>query len=1119
MGSISSYRKHLDQRIYVRFQVLLLCKKVLKLFSIHAEISYNSENITKESEHMNINGVYGTKIPQATSDKGISSNTKSSQTIAKSNNVGTLPIVPDNEFLTYDEKVNVVPEASATEEKQSDEDSLKNSSESMTEEDYKALSEEGISLEEYNVERLERALERIKDQRIMNQETLDNMKLKIEEKVQSLMNIRNLNGLTKKIVNKLMEAQMPVTESNILKLANAMEMAQAVTQISDQSMVYIIKNNQMLTIENIYKAQYSGIYSQSKDITEETWNQLQSKVYEIITNAGLNLNSDNIDSAKWLLQNNLPVTEENIATMYDLNKMKNGINEEQLLVNMVATLSKGKGPEATSISTYIEDQVIRSIEAFQSISDEAVNYAIENQPVGNVDQINLKALQQAQGEVNRIKAEGNNEFISMELNSEIDIKSVTVRRQLEEIRLKLTVEASGELLKKGIRIETDNLSKLIEGLKEFEDRYYQNLLEEGEVNVNTTNIELLKDCITGIEELKTTPNYILGSTLSSRKIETVNGLITEGKTIKQNLERANESYETLMTKPRKDMGDSISKAFQNVDAILEDLNLDLTKANQRAVRILGYNNIDITNENINHVKAYDEQVNYMMKNLHPAVATHLIKTGLNPLNMHVEEVNKCIDQVKGELGISGEEKYSKFLYKLEKENGITNDEKKAFIGIYRLLNNVEKTGGAALGSVLKADKDVTMNNLLTAVRTIKSGGVQVSVDDSFGSLEGLTYTRENISEQIETAFHSMDNTRSTNTFQSEMAGKEVEYEYYEVLLKGIIEEITPQKLQSMGTLDELMNMPMDKLFEVLENHVDNSNTENIYWSSKLQELKESIGNADNALKLLKDYQIPTNIKNTQCANDILNGDHSYYNQWKKQLEQVNDTMIKEEPTFEDSSLQNMSQNLLNSLTNKSSMMEQYDRVEQDINKVLNKLYENPTITAQEISNLQRISNGFSFLQKLAHRESYELPMLIGDKITNVNITFIRNTGESGKIDLNIKSETLGNIKVDMQVKENGIKGLITCENRKTLDLLVSDRESLENNISNSSGVPVKNLSYGIINSRPELYQSKNISIDGNNNDAVIVEDKTKTNVLYSIGKIVLTNIKTLEETYENTYAR
>ena len=48
-----------------------------------------------------------------------------------------------------------------------------------------------------------------------------------------------------------------------------------------------------------------------------------------------------------------------------------------------------------------------------------------------------------------------------------------------------------------------------------------------------------------------------------------------------------------MTAPRSDMGDSIKKAFSNVDDILQDLQLDTSETNRRAVRILAYNNTDV----------------------------------------------------------------------------------------------------------------------------------------------------------------------------------------------------------------------------------------------------------------------------------------------------------------------------------------------------------------------------------------------------------------------------------------------------------------------------------------------------------------------------------------------
>ena len=62
---------------------------------------------------------------------------------------------------------------------------------------------------------------------------------------------------------------------------------------------------------------------------------------------------------------------------------------------------------------------------------------------------------------------------------------------------------------------------------------------------------------------------IISNSAECRNEITVGTLAQEGKDSKAVLERAGEAYETLMTSPRSDLGDSIQKAFQNVDDVTE----------------------------------------------------------------------------------------------------------------------------------------------------------------------------------------------------------------------------------------------------------------------------------------------------------------------------------------------------------------------------------------------------------------------------------------------------------------------------------------------------------------------------------------------------------------------
>ena len=102
-------------------------------------------------------------------------------------------------------------------------------------------------------------------------------------------------------------------------------------------------------------------------------------------------------------------------------------------------------------------------------------------------------------------------------------------------------------------------------------------------------------------------------------------------------EKVRRSYEAVGTAPRSDMGDSITKAFSNVDDIITDLGFESNIETQRAVKILGYNSISITPENINQVMEYDRQVNELMDAFYPEAVLGAIKDGINPLDVPIDE--------------------------------------------------------------------------------------------------------------------------------------------------------------------------------------------------------------------------------------------------------------------------------------------------------------------------------------------------------------------------------------------------------------------------------------------------------------------------------------------------
>ena len=105
-------------------------------------------------------------------------------------------------------------------------------------------------------------------------------------------------------------------------------------------------------------------------------------------------------------------------------------------------------------------------------------------------------------------------------------------------------------------------------------------------------------------------------------------------------------------------------------------------------------------------------------------------------------------ELEKEQGITSSDKFSTYLRKLRELNQISPEERKAYIGIYRLLHNIEKTDGATLGAVIKSGVEVTLDHLLMAVRTYRKGSMDTIINDEFGTLQSLSYDGETITEQL-----------------------------------------------------------------------------------------------------------------------------------------------------------------------------------------------------------------------------------------------------------------------------------------------------------------------------------------------------------------------------------
>ena len=728
--------------------------------------------------------------------------------------------------------------------------------ETTSPEDYEKMQEDGFSLDDTTSNKIVTVTDKIKAQ--LAKAGVDISKFGDDLDLEQLAQITGSPELAVQIANSLREADLPLADDNFKQIAETVNMADSLSALDDGAVKYLIDNRLEPTVRNIYFAEHSAsagyIPAEQQDISS-----FLPQVKNVIASAGLEVNDDTIATSKWMLENDIPLTKENLTYAQALRQTGLTTGAEDIAALAAEAVSEGKSAQdAVILSGYTwMEQAKDAVDTVENATDEDLAYIVEKGLPLTLDSLREAAANRTSGTA-ASESQTVGTVASSEAQSEDAAQSIanesytpkgqqllTARRQLEEIRLAMTVEANYRLLKQGVSIDTEPLVKLVEQLKDQENAYYKNLLISEGVDVNDEQVELFREVDKKVSDMRYVPAYVLG--MKDAEVSTINGVHKAGMELKSSFEKASQQYETLMTAPRADLGDSIQKAFRNVDDILNDLDMELTDENRRAVRILGYNSIEITQDSVFQMKAADEEVQRVFKNMTPAVVTQMIKRGINPLEMDFTSLNQEAENIKSEeSGREDNRRFSEYLWKMEQNHEISEEERSSYIGIYRLIRQVENTDGAAIGALIQQGSPLTMKNLLTAVRSEKrSNKMDYSVDSDFNGVSG-TSNGSSITDQIEAAYQNN-------------------------CLKDASELLTPERAKVLFDQDsDWENMTPEEFkaaLELAKEQADESGIDADYAKEQLAQLEQA-ANADESIYRILDKYSKYNIK---CAG---NGIHA-----------------------------------------------------------------------------------------------------------------------------------------------------------------------------------------------------------------------------------------------------
>lgn len=806
----------------------------------------------------------------------------------------------------------------------------------MTGEDAKALSEEETPLEEYTSSQLDRAITRVKEERRNKQEAVEHQVTREREEAESLEQAAVGNAAEGQIDPQVLE-QMQDSDLPV-NPENVMRLSHAIDMAAE--------------IDSFSEASMKFFIENEYAITPEN---ISGSNYSI---SGREFQSEAAGE-------DFSLVEEQV---YDL-LVKEGLEPDEETMKTAKWLYKNDLPvTADNICTCEQLQKLKLIEP-ETMADRIVDQMAEGICPEKANLLKYSV-----------------------------VEAITAKRQLEEIRLTMTIDAVRNMSAKGMDLDIANLENIVAELREQEQQARQSLLEEAELPMTEDNLRVMGDTIEAARRVLAAPVEFLGYALESEDADTLPGISEQAQTFTADFRKAERSYDAVGTEVRRDLGDSIAKAFGNVDDILLDLGMETTARNQRAVRSLAYNQMALTEENVLRMKEYDNRVTTLMENLKPQVVSELIRRDINPLTISLDELSERVEEIQDELEIE-DISFSKYLWKLDHQKAVSAEERESMIGIYRLLDKIEKSDGAVVGQMLKEGRELSLSNLLSAVRTRRDAGMDVQVDDAFGGLEEIAAAGNSISQQIETAYHA-------------------------VVVKEVRKHLSPVSLHH--AMEQGEDMSLEQLWESCEE--EGALEEEAYYQEVAEELRSVMaGGEKRILDFLAALDLPDTVGNIRMMQ-------AYLQQGSKPWTKLWDP---EE-----------SENVLKQFDNPEELDPLLQQIDEKHKEELAKMRESVDINYEEIRNQSLMNRHISFHGRIRDYQMYEVPIFTEQGITTCNVT-IRGGKETekGRVEITMDSEEFGRLQATFQVKGTRVNSFVTLEEgehlslcRKRMDGFVKDLE-------------------------------------------------------------------------------
>lgn len=833
----------------------------------------------------------------------------------------------------------------------------------------------------------------------------------------------------------LLKNRQPLTQETLYKAHYSGQREIAAVEEFGGDTAYAAKQVAQQIVSKPKQSAGQSVHASGEDGNADSG--LQAQLAHVIMQAGFAVDEMSMAGANLLLANDIPVTTDSVRAYMqmqtqigkDIGELPTVQQAEKRQTQELETRAAKLRQDAASITAEDVAQAVRAerpltIAALVAHYDGVRDGQTGGQPVEAYDETADKDTQLQDGR-----------STGPDIQNQT-LREVTALRQLEEIRLSMTQSVAVRMLSVDINIDTRELAQVVAKLRNAEEQLTQEMFAKQGVAPTEENKAIYQQMQADLQTIGAAPAARLGvlAGTDAPQSVTVHGFaklvqeenqiggqagdmqrrmsdnnVPDGmadittQTIRRSADFAamERGYEALGTAPRADMGDSIRKAFLNIEDILTDMNLPVDGEHTRAVQILGYNRMEITEENIAQIIEYDRAVNDMLAACHPNAVLSMIRDGINPLDMTVDELNQTLRDKNYKAGVKETDDFATYLRDVEKRGQISAEERAGYIGLFRVFKQLEKSGDREAGYLFANNSRLTVRNLITAMRSRKAAGMEAVVDDSFGMLADLQTRGEKMDDQIARAYAGRVGADGIRTGQIRM---------------GENDESVSQN-EPMAAQEEYKNT-----WETISDSPALAQAEQLLWANDIEESAQNLEAADYILQGMSagpeaiNHQASMNFYTfaSQIWKQIGWQDHTK----DDAVDAETDAMAKS-LAGEDIALPFESELLLKQIEADADLAQMYADIRQQMVEQMYDRAEEENITSDQLQGMKVVQAGFRILGAMAGRRQYQLPVETESGMKVVNLTMQTGGVEARGITIRMEAGAYGMLQAQIRMDEAG----------------------------------------------------------------------------------------------------